>query len=183
MARIPALTVLLAAAALNVVGCGGTVKRPDGGLGLLPVGAPAPEVVGVDPDNKQVTLSSYKGHPVVVYFYPQDATPGCTKEACAFRDSWKKFESAHVSVVGISTNSQERHRAFQASHHLPFPLVSDESGAAGYAFGVPRNVLGYSRVSFLLDKDGKVAHVWPDVDPGVHAEDVLKEAARLEASN
>src|SRR5690348_13826326 len=81
--------------------CGGQAKRPDGGVGLLPVGASAPDVNAIDASGHAVRLSEMRGHPAVVYFYPKDETPGCTKEACAFRDAWGKYETAGVSVVGV----------------------------------------------------------------------------------
>lgn len=160
-----------------VTGCG-QVKRPDGGVGLLPEGARAPDVAGRDPSGREVRLSDQRGRMAVVYFYPQDGTPGCTKEACAFRDAWKQLEQADVAVFGVSTNFEERHQAFQKQHALPFPLVSDESGAIGAAYGVSKKLWGYDRVTFLVGRDGRIAKVWPDVDPAVHARDVLAEAAR-----
>jgi thioredoxin-dependent peroxiredoxin len=174
-----AAVVVLAMIATFGVACAGTVKRPDGGFGLLPAGAPAPEVVGRAANGEEVRLSSLRGKPVVVYFYPQDETPGCTKEACAFRDAWKQLERADIAIVGVSTNSEERHRAFQLKHQLPFPLASDDSGAIGASYGVPKNLWGYDRVSFLVGRDGRVARAWPAVDPGVHAHDVIDEASRL----
>ena len=159
------------------VACG-PVKRPDGGQGLLPVGADAPEVVGHDAEQHEVRLSALKGRPVVVYFYPQDGTPGCTKEACAFRDAWKRLESADVQVIGVSTNSATSHEDFQKKQRLPFALASDD-GKVGDAYGVTKHVWGFDRVSFLVGRDGKVAHVWPSVDPAIHADDVVREASRL----
>ena len=174
------IAVIFIAAA--TAACAGTVKRPDGGEGLLPIGAAAPDVVGHDATQQEVRLSSMRGKPVVVYFYPQDGTPGCTKEACAFRDAWKRYETADVGVIGVSTNSAERHREFQKKEKIPFPLASDDSGTIGSAYGVKKNLWGYDRVSFLVDRDGKIAHVWPSVDPGVHAEEVLRTAAALPAA-
>jgi peroxiredoxin Q/BCP len=173
----------LAAAALSFglvasAGCG-EVKRPDGGQGLLAVGAPAPEVVGEDPGGTEVRLSAIRDKPAVVFFYPADGTPGCTKEVCAFRDAWNRFASAGVLVIGVSSNSRESHKKFQAEHKLPMALASDESGAIGKAFGVSKKLWGYDRVSFLVDRSGKIAKVWPSVDPGQHATEVLAEAARL----
>ena len=164
--------------ALVVSACG-QAKRPDGGVGLLPVGSSAPDITAEDPAQHEVKLSSMRGRPVIVYFYPKDGTPGCTKEACAFRDAWKKYETANVGIIGVSQQSTERHRAFQKDEHLPFALASDEKGAVGAAYGVKDGIIGYERVSFLVDKDGKVAHVWPDVDPGTHADQVLSEATAL----
>jgi len=164
--------------AVTTVACT-AAKRPDGGEGLLPVGAAAPDVVGHDATQQEVRLSAMRGKPVVVYFYPQDGTPGCTKEDCAFRDAWKRYETAEVGVIGVSTNSADRHREFQKKEKIPFALASDDSGTVGSAYGVKKNLWGYDRVSFLIDRDGKIAHVWPSVDPGVHADEVLREAAAL----
>lgn len=161
-----------------LAGCG-QVRRPDGGSGLLPEGAAAPDLQAESALGQPTKLSAMKGHAVVVYFYPQDGTPGCTKEACAFRDAWKKLNDANIEIIGVSTNSVEKHREFRTSHHLPFPLASDENGAIGTSYGVTKHLWGYDRVSFLVDKEGKVAKVWPSVDPGVHADEVLKAAAEL----
>lgn len=169
-------TVVLVLA--GTVGCG-SVKRPDGGAGLLTVGSVAPEVVGRDLAAREVKLSALRGKPVVVFFYPADGTPGCTKEACAFRDAWKKFESANVGVIGVSNDSTASHERFQRERGLPFALASDENGAVGAAYGVRKKPWGYDRVSFLVDREGKVARVWPDVDPGVHADEVLAAASAL----
>ena len=157
-------------------GCG-AVKRPDGNVGLLPVGAPAPEVIGYDVLGKEVRLSRLAGlEPAVIYFYPKDGSPGCTTEACAFRDAWDKYTQAHVAVIGVSTDSAASHHAFLEKKHLPFALASDESGVVANSYGVPKRLWGDSRVTFLVGKDGKVAHVWPDVDPGIHADEVLNVA-------
>lgn len=126
-----------------------------------------------------VRLADLRGQWVVLYFYPKDDTPGCTKEACAFRDAWKSYESAGVAVLGVSNDSAASHREFQKKHTLPFPLVADESGAVAASYGVSKKLFGYERVTFLVGKDGRVAHVWPDVDPGVHARDVLAEVQKL----
>ena len=167
--------------ALALAACG-EVKRPDGGSGLVPIGAAAPEVVGEDPAGHQVRLSESKGKAVVVYFYPADGTPGCTKEACAFRDAWQKLDQAGIVVLGVSSNSAESHRKFQKEHQLPFALASDESGAIGSAYGVSKKLWGYDRVSFLVGKDGRIAKIWPSVDPGVHASEVIAEASKLPAT-
>ena len=174
-----AFVLVLASTSLFGIGCSGSVKRPDGGFGLLPTGAAAPELVGRAAAGEEVRLAALRGKPVVVYFYPQDETPGCTKEACAFRDAWKDLEKADIAVVGVSTNSRERHEAFQQRHQLPFPLVSDDSGEIGAAYGVSKKLWGYERVTFLVGRDGKVAHVWPAVDPGVHAREVIAVASKL----
>jgi peroxiredoxin Q/BCP len=115
----------------------------------------------------------------VIYFYPKDASPGCTTEACAFRDAWDRYTHAGVSVIGVSSDSPESHRAFLEKKHLPFALAADESGAVAASYGVPKRLWGYSRVTFLVGSNGKVARVWPDVDPGVHADEVLQAASQL----
>lgn len=165
-----------------VVACGGTVKRPDGGEGLLPVGSAAPDFVGRAPASEgggEIRLSGVRGKPAVVYFYPADGTPGCTKEACAFRDAWNDFKKADVVVFGVSDNDAASHAKFQSEEKLPFPLVADDGGNIARAYGVSKKLWGFDRVTFLVGRDGKIAHVWPDVDPGVHAREVLAEASRL----
>ena len=161
-----------------VFSCGGPVKRPDGGMGLLPVGAPAPEVAGEDAEGNVHHLSEVRGSPAVVYFYPKDETPGCTAEACAFRDAWKRFEAAHVTIFAVSRDTEESHKAFAKEHELPFSLVADPSGEVSERYGVPSIAGMTRRVTFLVGKDGKIAKVWPEVDPGVHADQVLAEATR-----
>lgn len=161
-----------------VLGCA-PVKRPDGGVGMLPIKSMAPEVEARTAANEEVKLTEMRGKPVVLYFYPADGTPGCTTEACAFRDSWKKYETANVGIIGISTDSAESHKKFQAAHKLPFPLAADPEGKLGIAYGVPKGPLGYERVSFLIDRGGRVARIWQSVDPGVHADEVLNEAKKL----
>jgi peroxiredoxin Q/BCP len=120
-----------------------------------------------------------RGKIAVVYFYPADGSPGCTREACAFRDAWKKYDQANVIIFGVSSDTAESHQKFENSQKLPFPLVADTSGSVAAAYGVPKTVIGYDRVSFLVDRDGRVARVWSEVDPGVHADDVLAEAKRI----
>jgi peroxiredoxin Q/BCP len=148
-------------------------QRPDGGTGLLPVGAVAPDFTAKDANGAMVRLSDSAGKPRVVYFYPKDETPGCTKEACAFRDAYDKYRARGVVVFGISRDSEASHDEFRKRHSLPFPLVADEKGTVQAAYGVPSRVGHAARVSFLVGRDGKIEHVWPDVDPVSHALDVL----------
>ena len=162
-----------------LAGCGET-KRPDGNVGLLPVGSAAPDVVGEDAAGNPVKLSDQKGKMAVVYFYPRDGTPGCTKQACAFRDTFDKLQQAGVTVFGVSRDSVQSHREFRKEHSLPFAMVSDESGAVMSAYGVPSKFFIMSaRVTFLVDHQGKIAQVWPEVDPAVDAERVLAAAKAL----
>jgi peroxiredoxin Q/BCP len=166
---------------IGLAGCGPT-RRPDGNVGLLPVGSPAPDVIGEDAAGKPVKLSDQRGKMAVVYFYPKDGTPGCTKQACAFRDAFARLERAGVVVFGVSRDSAESHRKFRKEHDLPFPLVSDESGDLARAYGVPRKYfILNARVTFLVDPEGRIAQVWPDVDPAVDAARVLAAAEKMRA--
>ncbi len=147
---------------------------------MLAVGDAAPDFEARDAAGQATRLSQLRGRTAVVYFYPKDETAGCTKEACAFRDAWKRYETAGVAVLGVSRDSDESHRKFIAHHQLPFPLAADTSADIQRAYGVPNSVFGLaSRVTFLVGPDGRIAKVWPDVDPGVHAEEVLAAAASL----
>lgn len=171
----PALVLCTAIAS---AGCGAP-RRPDGGTGLLTVGSATPDLRATDQHGATQSLAAERGHPVVVYFYPKDATPGCTKEACAFRDAWDRYKAAHVQVFGVSADGVASHADFAKEQKLPFPLLADPSHTWSAAFGVPTTLGMTKRVSFLLDKDGKVAKTYPDVDPGVHATAVLADATAL----
>jgi thioredoxin-dependent peroxiredoxin len=164
--------LLTALVALTTTSCR-PVARADGGEGLLPVGAVAPDVSGHTLDGRRVDLATLRGKPAVVYFYPKDGTPGCTKEACAFRDVFDQYSARGVTIFGVSGDSEASHKEFSAEHELPFPLVSDGDGSVAQAYGVSTTFGMSSRVTFLIGKDGRVARVWPDVDPGVHAAEVL----------
>lgn len=147
--------------------------------GLLAVGTTAPDRALQDQTGAERTLASFRGNPVVVYFYPRDGTPGCTREACAFRDAWDRYEQAGVRLVGVSADDVESHARFAREHQLPFPLLADVDGSLAEAFGVRRHLGMASRVTFVLDREGVVRSVFRDVDPGVHANEVLAEVARL----
>jgi len=155
------------------------------GADMLAVGAPAPEVVGTDPGGQWVRLSEQKGKFAVVYFYPKDETMGCTKEACAFRDSFDQFVKAGVTIFAVSHDSEASHKGFREHHKLPFPMVADTTGKVQRAYGVPSMLPATSiasRVTFLVGPDGKIAHVWPKVDPVVNAREVLDTVAQLQKS-
>ncbi len=150
---------------------------------LLAVGSVAPEVAGADAKGATFKLSGQKGKYAIVYFYPKDDTPGCTKEACAFRDAFDKFVAAGVTVFGVSRDPEPSHKAFQQKYTLPFPLVADVSGTVQKAYHVPNSLWGTTkRVSFLVGPDGKIARVFPDVDPGVHAKELLGIIATLKGA-
>jgi peroxiredoxin Q/BCP len=157
--------------ALFAVAC--ATHRPDGGSGPFPVGTVAPDFAARDANGKAVRLSSFAGSPRVVYFYPKDETPGCTKEACAFRDAYEKYRARGVEIFGVSRDSEASHDAFRAAHKLPFALSADEDGSVQTAYGVPSRLGHAARVSFLVGRDGKVERVFDQVDPVAHAEEVL----------
>jgi thioredoxin-dependent peroxiredoxin len=167
--------------ALALAGCS-AATRADGGVGLLPPGAAAPDLAATDQTGKVRRITEERGHPLVVYFYPKDGTPGCTKEACAFRDQWERYQKAGVQIFGVSADDQKSHEQFAKEQHLPFPIVADPSHDWSKAFGVSTKLGMDMRVSFLVDGGGKIVKVYPDVDPGVHADQVLKDAAALAPS-
>ncbi len=159
-----------ALAGCGVWGSGGTTPA---------IGSPAPEIALLAQDGAPRTLSSHRGHPVLVYFYPRDATPGCTREACAFRDAWARLQAAGAVVYGVSTDGVDSHRRFHDENALPFDLLSDVDGRVAAAYGVPVRAGFASRVSFLIDRSGNVARVFPDVDPAVHADEVVQAIEAL----
>lgn len=171
---------LLVVCSLTALVACGTPPRPSGGNGPLAIGAPAPDVAGETADGQTVKLSDFRGRPAVVYFYPKDGTPGCTTQAEGYRDAFDRLSQAGIVVFGVSRDSAESHRAFRKAENLPFPMVSDESGEVSKAYGVPSKfVVMTARVTFLIDRDGNVAQVWPDVDPAVDLQNVLAAAAGL----
>jgi peroxiredoxin Q/BCP len=145
----------------------------------LPAGSQAPELSATDQHGKTHRLAEQRGHKTVVYFYPKDMTPGCTKQACAFRDAWDRFEAAGVKVFGVSSDDQQSHEEFAKEERLPFPLLADPDHVWARAFGVPLRLGMTARVTFLLDAQGKVAKTYPDVDPALHASEVLRDAAEV----
>ncbi|MGA9762762.1 MAG: thioredoxin-dependent thiol peroxidase [Gaiellaceae bacterium] len=149
---------------------------------MIAEGEMAPDFELETDNGQSVRLSDYRGKPVVLYFYPKDDTPGCTKEACAIRDAWSEFERRGAVVLGVSADSVSSHKRFKAKYHLPFTLLSDPEHEVIERYGAwqPRrfagkSFLGIVRSTFLIDADGKVAKVWPKVDPAQHADWVLKE--------
>jgi thioredoxin-dependent peroxiredoxin len=158
------------------LGCS-TAQRPDGGKGLLGSGAAVPDLKAPDHRGNQVSLRD--GRPSLVYFYPKNNTPGCTREACAFRDVWQRYEAAGVRVIGVSSDSAESHRDFARKHGLPFSLIADEERRWARGFGVG-HIFGWSkRVSFLIGPSGQIRKVYPEIDPGLHASEVLGDASVL----
>jgi peroxiredoxin Q/BCP len=126
------------------------------------VGDQAPDFVLPDRTGKMVRLSEFRGRKaVVLYFYPKDDTPGCTKESCAFRDSYQDFQDAGAEVIGVSSDSAESHGRFASKHRLPFTLLSDQGGQVRKRYGIPATLgLLPGRVTFVIDADGVVRHVF-----------------------
>jgi peroxiredoxin Q/BCP len=137
--------------------------------GALAEGSPAPDFSAKASDGTAIQISALKGKPVVVYFYPKDETPGCTKEACAFRDAWDSLSKKGIVLIGISADTDESHKAFAQNHKLPFLLVSDTSGAIAQKFGVPVDHGYISRQSFVIGADGNLKKIYRTVDVTVHA--------------
>jgi len=133
-----------------------------GGAPGIGVGDPAPDFALPDPSGRTVRLGDYRGRKaVVLYFYPKDDTPGCTKEACSFRDQYQDFQDAGAEVIGVSSDPAASHEKFAAKYHLPFVLLADRSGAARKQYGVPATLgLLPGRVTFVIDRQGIVRHVF-----------------------
>ncbi|KAM3301201.1 peroxiredoxin Q, chloroplastic [Capsicum chacoense] len=140
-------------------------------------GSVPPSFTLKDQDGKNVSLSKFKGKPVVVYFYPADETPGCTKQACAFRDSYEKFKKAGAQVVGISGDGPESHKAFAKKYRLPFTLLCDEGNKVRKEWGIPGDLFGTlpGRQTYVLDKNGVVQLIYNNqFQPEKHIDETLK---------
>jgi len=143
-------------------------------------GQPAPEFELENDAGKTVRLSDLRGKQVVLYFYPKDDTPGCTKQACGIRDTWGEFERAGAVVLGVSTDSVASHVKFKEKYGLPFPLLADTDHAVADAYGVwgekkymGRTYHGVTRSTFVIGEDGTVKRVMHNVKPDSHADEVL----------
>ena len=152
-------------------------KAPE--LKLKP-GDIAPEFTLPTQERKSVSLADFRGKHVVLYFYPRDDTPGCTKEACAFRDVFGELQQKGAVVLGVSTDPVKAHAKFADKYKLPFTLLADEDRQVVQAYGVwgekkfmGRKYLGTHRVTFLIGPDGKIKQIWPSVKPEEHAAEVL----------
>lgn len=147
---------------------------------MLETGTMAPEFTLPDKDGRPVSLSDFRGKKVVVYFYPKDSTPGCTRQACAFAAAWEEFQKRNVVVIGISKDSQASHQKFAEKNGLPFLLLSDPERQAIEAYGVwqekklyGKTSMGVVRTTFLIDEEGRIQSVMPKVKPDTNAADVL----------
>jgi thioredoxin-dependent peroxiredoxin len=142
----------------------------------LTVGTAAPGFNVKDTNGNTVTLASLTGKKVVLYFYPKDDTPGCTKEACSFRDNYAVYQQKGIVVLGVSQDDEAAHKAFTDKFSLPFPLLADVGGIISKAYDVDAG--GYSkRVTYAIDETGKIVLVDESVNTSTHADDVLKALA------
>lgn len=150
---------------------------------MLKENDPAPlDVKVTDQDGNEFSLREMLGHKVVVYFYPKDDTPGCTKEACGIRDSWAGFAQKGVKVFGVSPDSGNSHLKFISKYELPFPLLADEQHQLAEAFGAwgekkmyGKTYMGIMRSTFIINEEGVIQKAYPKVKPAEHAEQLLKE--------
>ncbi len=150
-------------------------------MALLEVGMQAPNFKTVDQNGELVTLEQFRGKKVILYFYPKDDTPGCTKEACGFRDNFEKFKKINVEVLGVSVDDEKKHKKFAEKYNLPFRLLADTEKKIVQDYGVwgekslyGKKYMGTNRVTYLIDENGKIEKVFPKVKPETHAEELLQ---------
>jgi len=148
---------------------------------MLKEGTAAPAFTATNANGETVRLKDLRGQKVVLYFYPKDDTPGCTKEACSFRAAFSVYKKRGIEVLGVSTDSEASHRKFAAKYDLPFTLLADPDHKIADAYGVygekkfmGRTYMGVKRMTFLIDEKGKIKKVFEKVKPEAHAEDVLE---------
>jgi peroxiredoxin Q/BCP len=147
---------------------------------MVKEGATAPAFKTTDTNGKSLSLKDFRGQKVVLYFYPKDDTPGCTKEACSFRDGFLKFKKRGITILGVSPDSEKSHQKFTAKYKLPFTLLADTDHSIADAYGVygekkfmGRTYMGIHRTTFLIDEKGKIKKVFEKVKPDDHADEVL----------
>ncbi len=149
------------------------------------VGAAAPEFELPDQTGQLHSLEDYRGQWVVLYFYPKDETPGCTTQACEFRDNIFAFRELNAQVLGVSLDDVDSHKAFADNHSLPFALLSDIDGRTSDSYGVKTRMLGMTvakRQTFIIDPDGNIAKHYDAVKPGEHSEAVIADLKLLSAT-
>ena len=151
---------------------------------MLKEGTTAPAFKTTDANGETVSLKDLRGQKVVLYFYPKDDTPGCTKEACSFRDDFAKFKKRSIAVLGVSPDSEKSHKKFETKYKLPFTLLADTDHAIAESYGVwgekkfmGRTYTGVHRTTFLIDEKGKIKKVFEKVKPEDHASEVLEAFA------
>ena len=141
---------------------------------MLAEGDPAPDFELQSDSGESVRLSDLRGKPVVLYFYPKDDTPGCTRQACGIRDAWGEFQRAGAEILGISADSRESHERFKEKYSLPFTLLADPEHLLAEPYGVGKEgKRSYERSTFVIDPEGNVAKIMRRVSPDSHADDVL----------
>src|SRR4026209_1030737 len=147
-------------------------------------GTTAPAFKTTDQTSEPVSLKDLRGQKVVLYFYPKDDTPGCTKEACSFRDAYSKFKKQKITVLGVSPDKETPHKKFETKYQLPFTLLADTDHSIAEAYGVwgekkfmGRTYMGVHRTTFLIDEKGKIKKVFEKVKPEDHASEVLEAFA------
>lgn len=150
----------------------------------IPAGTLAPDFVLADENEQQHRLSDYRGRPVVLYFYPKDDTPGCTTEACNFRDDYSAYDQAGVVILGVSPDTSKKHAKFKTKYGLPFTLLADEGHQVCEQYGVwgrkkfmGREYDGVFRTTFLISPDGEIVKVFEKVKPAEHSQEVLAALA------
>jgi peroxiredoxin Q/BCP len=147
---------------------------------LPEVGQPAPDFEGIADNGEKISLSDFKGMEFVLYFYPRADTPGCTKEACSFRDDYSAYEEAGIAIIGVSPDTVKKQAKFKNKWDLPFPLIADEEHNIADAYGVwgPKKFMGREyegvhRTTFIIDKQGKIKQVFENVKPAEHSKEIL----------
>jgi len=155
-------------------------------MSQVQVGQAVPDIELAASNGETVKLSQFRGKKVVLYFYPKDQTPGCTQEACDFRDAHQNFDAADTVIIGVSPDSVKSHQKFIEKQNLPFLLLSDPDKALAQAFGVwqekvmyGRKTMGIVRSTFLIDREGKLAKEWRNVKVKGHIAEVLEAAEAL----
>lgn len=150
---------------------------------MLNLGDRAPDFTLPDADGNLITLSQLRGQKVVLYFYPRDNTPGCTKEACGFRDLYNQYQENNMIVLGVSTDNPASHTKFMKKYQLPFPLLVDEGGKVASLYGsyglkkfMGKEFMGVFRHTFIIDEEGRIENIYRKVKPELHAAEILQQA-------
>ena len=170
-------TSIISALALVLIGTSASAEQ-------FRTGDPAPDFELMDQSGQLHSIEDYRGKWVALYFYPKDDTPGCTTEACEFRDSIFAFKNLDCQILGVSLDDVESHKDFAEKYSLPYPLLADTSGATADAYGVKSKFMGMTvakRQTFLIDPEGNIAKHYEKVDPKTHSKQVLADLEVLQA--